>query len=123
MNEEKRIKRLKWLSLTLAVAFAISLGWGIYENRLVNEYKTAADNQYKRAFNDLVTSLNEVETSMAKAKVANSSSLKTMYLGETWRGSLSAVSNLGQLPADEVGISYVDSVINQVGDLDRKSVV
>lgn len=119
MNEEKRIKRLKWLAVTLALAFALSLGWGLYEYRLLNEYKTAADNQYKRAFNDLVTNLNDVETSMSKAKVANSSALKAMYLGETWRGALSAVSNLGQLPADEVGISNVDAVINQVGDFSK----
>ena len=119
MNDEQHKKLLSVLSITLALAFAVSLAWGIYEYRLLKEYKVATENNYKRAFNDLVTSLNEVETSIAKAKVANSPPLKALYMGQTWKGCESAVSNLGQLPADEVGINYVDTVINQVGDFSK----
>ena len=119
MNDEKRKKLDSWLSITFALALAVSLAWGAYEYQLLQEYKVATENQYKRAFNDMVTSLNEVETSIAKAKVANSPALKSLYMGETWKGCDSAASNLGQLPADEIGLSYVDTVINQVGDFSR----
>ncbi len=119
MNDEKRKKFDSWLSITFALALAVSLAWGAYEYQLIQEYKVATENQYKRAFNDMVTSLNEVETSIAKAKVANSPALKALYMGETWKGCDSAVSNLGQLPADEIGLNYVDTVINQVGDFSK----
>ncbi len=119
MNDEKRKKLDSWLSITFAIALAVSLAWGAYEYQLLQEYKVATENQYKRSFNVLVTSLNGVETSIAKAKVANSPALKALYMGETWKGCSTAVSNLGQLPADELGINYVDTVINQVGDFSK----
>lgn len=119
MNDEKRKKLLYALTIMFALAFTVSLAWGVYQYQVLKEYKIATENQYKRAFNDLVTSLNEVETSIAKAKIANSPALKALYMGETWKGCDSAVSNLGQLPADEVGISYVDTIINQVGDFSK----
>jgi len=119
MKEETKKKLLSLLSLTFAIGFALSLGWGIYEFRMLKEYKIETENQYKRALNDLVTTLNEVETSMSKVKVANSPAQKVLYLGETWKGSEDAVSKLSQLPADEVGISYVDTLVNQVGDFSK----
>lgn len=119
MKEETKKKLLSLLSITFAIGFAVSLAWGIYEFQMLKEYKTATENQYKRALNDLTTTLNEIETSMSKVKVANSPSQKVLYLGETWKGSEDAVSKLGQLPADEVGISYVDTLVNQVGDFSK----
>jgi len=119
MKENTKKKGLSLLSLSLAIAFALSLGWGIYEFRMLKEYKIETENQYKRALNDLVSTLNELETSMSKVKVANSPSQKVLYLGQTWKGSDSAVSKLGQLPADEVGISYIDTLVNQVGDFSK----
>jgi spore germination protein len=119
MNDENRKRLLSLLSITLAIAFTISLGWGIYESRLLKDYKNKTENQYKQSLNDLTTILNELETSMSKVKVANSPSQKVLYLGQTWKGSEDAVSKLGQLPADEVGISYVDTLVNQVGDFSK----
>jgi spore germination protein len=119
MREETRQKMLSVLSVSFAVAFALALGWGIYEYQMLKEYKIKTENQYKQALNDLVTTLNEVETSMSKAKVANSPAQKVLYLGETWKGSNEAVAKLSSLPADEVGISYVDTLVNQVGDFSK----
>lgn len=119
MKEETRRKILSLLSVTFALAFAVTLGWGIYEYKELNAYKLKTENQYKQALNDLVATLNEVETSMAKAKVAASPAQKVLYLGETWKGSNEAVGKLSSLPADEVGISYVDTLVNQVGDFSK----
>lgn len=119
MLEETKKKLLSWLSIALGLALVISLGWGYYEFKALNEYRTDTQNQYSRAFTDLTASLNELETSMAKAKAANSTAQRVLYLGETWKGSESAVSRLGQLPADEVGISYIDTYINQISDFSK----
>lgn len=119
MKEETRKKLLSLLSLTFAIAFAVSLGWGIHQYQMLKEYKIKTENQYKQALNDLVNTLNEVETSMAKVKVANSPAQKVLYFGETWKGSNDAVGKLAQMPADEVGISYVDTLVNQVGDFSK----
>lgn len=119
MKDITKRRFLSWFSITFAIAFAVSLGWGIYEYRMLKEYKIETGNQYKRALNDLVTDLNEVETSMSKVKVANSPAQKVLYLGQTWKGSESAVSKFGQLPTDEIGISYIDTLANQVGDFSK----
>jgi len=119
MNDQSKRKLFGWLSLVFFVAFALSLGWGIYEFQLLKQQKIATENQYKRALNDLVGNLNEIETGMAKAKVANSTAQKVLFMGEIWKGSESAVSKFGQLPADEIGISYVDTLVNQVGDFSK----
>ncbi|UWG97206.1 germination protein YpeB [Dehalobacter sp. DCM] len=120
MHEDTKKRILSWLAVTLGLALVLSLGWGYYEFRTINEYKTEAQNQYSRAFTDLTTSLNELETSMSKAKVAGSTAQKVLYLGESWKGSETAVSRLGQLPADEVGISYIGTFINQISDFSKE---
>jgi len=119
MRERTKKKILAFTSAALAVAFAVSLGWGIYQYQLVQQYKLETENHYQRALNDLVTTLNEVETSMAKAKIANTPVQQLLYLGETWKGSADAVGNLSELPANEVGINYVDTLVNQVGDFSK----
>jgi len=119
MNELKKKKILTWLSLSLFAAFAISLGWGIYEYKLLIDQKNKTENQYKRALNDLSADLNETDISMSKARIANSPAQKVLYLSEIWKGSDSAANKLGQLPADEVGISYVGTLMNQVGDFTK----
>ncbi len=119
MNDYTKKKIFIWLSLTFFIAFGLSLGWGIYENKMLSKQKTDTENQYKRALNDLTTDLNEVETSMAKAKVSNNKTLKVLYLSQIWKGSDSAVDRLSQLPADEIGISYIDTLVNQVSDFSK----
>jgi len=119
VREETKKKVLSILTLTFVIAFAFSLGWGIYQFRMLQDYKMKTENQYKRALNDLVNNLDEVETCMSKVMVANSPAQKVLYLGETWKGSESAVSKMGQLPADEVGINYVDTLMNQVSDFSK----
>lgn len=119
MREETKRKILSLATLTFVIAFAVSFAWGIYEFQMISEYKIETENGYKRALNDLTSSLNEVETSMSKVKAANSPAQKVLYLGETWKGSESAVSKLAELPSDEVGIGYVDTLVNQVGDFSK----
>jgi len=116
MRESTKRKILAYTSGVLAIAFAVSLGWGIYQYQLVQQYKLETENHYQRALNDLITTMNEVETSMAKVKIANTPVQQLLYLGETWKGSVDAVGSLGELPATEVGINYVDTLVNQVGD-------
>ncbi|MGI5902134.1 MAG: PepSY1/2 domain-containing protein [Desulfitobacteriia bacterium] len=119
MREETKRKALMWLSITFFVAFAISLGWGITQYRMLQDQKIAIENQYKRALNDLVEDLNEVETSMSKVKAAGSTPQRVLYLSQVWKGSDNALNRFSQLPADEVGISYVDTLVNQVADFSK----
>lgn len=119
MNYRNRIKHISILSVTFFLAFALTMGWSVYQHEMLQDYKIETENQYKRAFNDLGASLNELETSMAKAKAASSPAQKALYMGETWKGSESAVSNLSQLPADKIGMSYIDTFLNQISDFSK----
>ncbi|MFA6807591.1 MAG: peptidase M4, partial [Eubacteriales bacterium] len=114
--------RTSWkniLTIALGVAFVISLGWGIYGNIMLKDFRTKTENEYKKSFSDLVGSLDALEDNMAKARVANSPTQKVMYISQGWKECDMAVKDLAAIPTDEVGINYVDTFLNQVGDYSK----
>ncbi|ADY57564.1 Propeptide PepSY amd peptidase M4 [Syntrophobotulus glycolicus DSM 8271] len=119
MKKVTRYSTLMVLSTVLFLALAVSVGWGYYQYNTLKEYKLESENQYKRALADLSVNADNLETDMAKAKVANSSAQKTMYLTHVWKNSDLAVKNLSILPADEVGLSNVSVFLNQVADFSK----
>lgn len=116
---ERVSKGLKFIPVVLLLALVVSVGWGYYQYKTLQEYELKTENQYKRALADLSVNTDNLETDMAKAKVANSSAQKAMYLTHIWKNSDLAVKNLSILPADEVGLSDVSIFLNQVSDFSK----
>nr|MDA8227706.1 germination protein YpeB [Desulfitobacterium hafniense] len=104
---------------TLAIALVLSLAWGYNEYRQAGNYRLSTENNYQRSFADLVSHLDQLETDMAKGRVANTPSQRVLYLTQTWSQSEAAMKEFAQLPAEEVGISHIGQFINQVGDFSR----
>lgn len=103
----------------LAIAFVLSLGWGWNEFRQANTFRQASENQNQRAFRDLASQLDQLETDLAKGQVASTANQKVLYLSQAGSHSEAATKDLAQIPAEEAGLSYVGQFVNQVGDFSR----
>ncbi|WP_206811239.1 PepSY1/2 domain-containing protein [Paradesulfitobacterium ferrireducens] len=112
------MRRNFWLG-ALGVALVLSLAWGYNEYRQAENLRLSTENQYRRAFTDLSSHLDQLETDLAKGQVATAPNQRILYLTQVWGHSESAMKDLAQLPAEQVGISYVDQFLNQISDLGR----
>lgn len=112
------MSRKFWLG-TLSFALLLSLAWGFNEYRVAGNLRLVADNERNRAFYDMAGQLDQVETNMAKVNVANSSNQKIFYLSQAWSRTDAANKDFAQLPAEQVGISYIGQFLTQIGDFSR----
>ena len=104
-----------WVS-ALALAFVISLGWGVNEYRLADKYRLAGENNNRRALTDFASHLDQLETDMAKGTVASNPAQKILYLSQVSSKSDAALKDFAQIPADQTGLSYVGQFLTQSGD-------
>ena len=111
--------RRRLLIGALAAALVLSLGWGYYQYRLAGQYRLIVENQNRRAFNDLAAHLDQMETSLAKARVANSGSQQVLYFTQAAGQSDAAGKDFAVLPGDNVGMSYLGQFLTQAGDMLR----
>lgn len=107
-----------WIG-ALAAALVISLGWGLNEYRLAGSYRLLAENNNRRALSDFASHLDQIETDMAKGDVASNSTQKILYLSQVSSKSEAALKDFAQIPADQVGISYIGQFLTQSGDFAR----
>lgn len=112
------MNRKYWVGAFIAV-LVLSLAWGLAEKNRADNLKTSVENQYRHSFSDFVTSLDSLETNLSKSRAASTPTQQVYYLGQCWLQSDVAVKNLASLPAEEIGISYADRFINQIGEFTR----
>lgn len=103
----------------LAVALTLSLLWGVSQFQRAENLKIASENHYNRSFADFVSHVDGLETNIAKSRVAGTPTQQVFYLSQSWLQSETAVKNLSLLPSREFGLSYVDQVLNQIGEYTR----
>lgn len=112
------MKKNYWL-WTLAVALCLSLLWGFEEYRESEKLKIVTENHYRRSFADFVSQTDALETNLAKARAAGTPTQQIFYLSQSWQQSETAVKNLSLMPVKDIGLSYVDQFLNQVGEYTR----
>lgn len=103
-------------SIVVAVIGAVSL-WGIYQYRHAADLRQELDNQYNRAFYEMVGYVNNVESLLAKSMVSTTTEKTAITLQEAWRQANLAQSNLGQLPVSQPVLASTSKFLTQVGDL------
>jgi len=107
-----------WIG-TLAVAFLISLGWGLNQYRLAGDYRLLTENNNHRAMTDFASHLDLLETDLAKGNVASSPTQKILYLSQVSSKSDAALKDFAQIPAEQIGLSYMGQFLVQAGDFSR----
>lgn len=114
------MNRKFWYGL-LGIALILSLGWGFNEYRQAVNLRLTAENQNQRAFRDLASHMDQLETDLSKGQVASTANQKVLYLSQAGSNSEAAMKDLAQLPAEDSGLSYVGQFLNQVGDFSRNA--
>ncbi|HOG02037.1 MAG: Sporulation protein YpeB [Firmicutes bacterium ADurb.Bin248] len=102
--------------LALVVAVVSLAFWGTQQRALADEYKNTATNMYKRAFNELCTDMNDLQTALGKLRVVTSPTQNVLLLDDIWRISGSCVSMLSQIPSSHLDVGELNLFITRVGD-------
>jgi len=106
--------RREWLRFG-GVALVLLLGLAAFrEYRLRREIELRTENQYQRAFQEVVYHLDGLEQELAKALAAGSTTQTAKAFADAWRHSESARSAIGQLPIGTVPLSATEDFVGQV---------
>jgi len=93
--------------------------YGVYFHRKANHYKEVLNNQYDRAFYDLLDSVNNAETYLLKAVVTGTDEMQTLMLEEAGNAASQAESCLALLPVDQHTLADVSAFLVQLKDISR----
>jgi len=112
---KRRLSDRKMYSIVIAVIAAISI-WGIYQYKHAASLRQQLDNQYNRAFYDMIGYVNNVETLLIKSLITSTPEKTSATLQEAWRQANFAQAYLGQLPVSQHILANTSKFLSQVGD-------
>lgn len=111
------------LSVILLIVIAI-LGYNLYEQK--NKYVTITENDYNKAFYEVVDYVQNVKTYLAKTMVSKTAEHGAEMLTHVWRESNLAQSYLGMLPIESQELENTEKFLNQISEfsysLSRKTI-
>jgi germination protein YpeB len=116
LDFKRRLSDRKMYSIVIAVIGAVA-AWGIYQYKRTGDLRQELDNQYNRAFYEMVGYVNNVETLLAKSMVSTTTGRTAITLQEAWRQAGLAQTNLGQLPVSQPVLASTSKFLTQVSDL------
>ncbi|MCX7749625.1 MAG: germination protein YpeB [Clostridia bacterium] len=116
LDFKRRLSDRKMYSIVIVVIGAVAL-WGFYQYKHAANLRQELDNQYNRAFYDMVGYVQNVETLLVKALISSSPGKTASTLQEAWRQANLAQTNLGQLPISPQTLANTSKFLTQVGDL------
>lgn len=109
----------------IVVIIAIVAAWGIYQYKRAADLRQELDNQYNRAFYEMVGYVQNVEVLLMKSMVSATPQMTAETLQEAWHQANLAQTNLGQLPITQNVLANTSKFLSQVGDfaytLDRQN--
>lgn len=89
------------------------ISWGITSNSL-GMYKTQLEYVYERNLYELTDNINNIESNLAKLKVATDASVQEKYLANVVALANSAQNNIATLPIEHNAINKTTTFINQL---------
>ncbi|MDI7246521.1 MAG: germination protein YpeB [Bacillota bacterium] len=106
--------RREWLRFG-GVVLVVVLGLMAFrEYRLRREIEVRTENQYQRAFQEVVYHVDGLEQELGKASAAGSATQTAKAFADAWRHAESARSAIGQLPVGNVPLATTEDFIGQV---------
>lgn len=115
LDWKKRLSDRHMYSVVLTVLGLITV-WGMYQFKTEMEFHQRAENQYNRAFYETVGYVQNVQTLLAKAMIANTREQGIVNLSEVWRQANLAQANLGQLPISNDSLGNTSNFLTQTSD-------
>lgn len=108
-------KKMIWIVGTLII-LTIIFGLAVYSYRENKKYRIAKENEYNKAFYELVDNVQNVETYLAKAIISTSPEHGVETLTNVWREAGIAQSCLSQLPLTSSQLGNTSKFLNQISD-------
>ena len=105
-----------WLYTLLIAALIASLVWALSINKNAKALELDLENQYNRAFHEMVGYISDIDTLLSKAQLASSSAELATLSSDIFRQSAEAKSCLGQLPTSEIQLENTAKFLSQAGD-------
>lgn len=102
-------------SLLTAAIIALII-WGCNQTIKRRETLNSLNNQYNRAFHELVTYVDDIQTSLDKGLLASTPAQMASISSDLFRKSTAAKACLGQLPISDVNMDNTAKFLSQVGD-------
>mgnify|MGYP000856851186 CR=1 FL=1 len=115
LDFKQRLSDRHMYSIVLVVTALIASA-GIYQYKRALDYRNSVENQYNRAFHELVGYVENIEVALAKGMLVNSPRQMVSLSSEIWRKAAFAQANLGQLPISHVQLDKTSKFLTQVGD-------
>jgi spore germination protein len=116
LDLKRRLSDRKMYSIVIVVIGAISI-WGLYQYKHAANLRQQLDNQYNRAFYDMVGYVNNVDVLLMKSLISATPTRTAATLQEAWRQANLAQANLGQIPVAQQVLANTSKFLTQVGDL------
>ena len=114
-----------WIALTVVLLIIIAiLGYNLRNKSMA--YSTTKENDYNRAFYEVVDYVQNVKTYLAKTMVSKSAEHGAEMLTHVWREANLAQSYVGMLPIESQELENTEKFLNQVSEysytLSRKNI-
>lgn len=117
MEEYRKQTIINRIIYAVLAVIIVAIGvWGIYHYNSKNELRLSIENQYQRAFHELIGYVDGIETGLHKAALAGSSAQLASISNEIFRQSTAAKASLGQLPTSTIQLDNTAKFLSQVGD-------
>lgn len=111
--EKTTNKYIYWILTVLIVAAALVIG---HQYRKVNAMKISLENNYNRAFHELVDYVDDIDAYLQKNMLVSSPAQAASISSELFRETTAAKACLAQLPISEVQLEKTEKFLSQIGD-------
>lgn len=118
--------RHRYIYTILGVFLIVSVVIAGYQFKKANAMKVSVENNYNRAFHELVDYVNDIDTLLQKSMLVSSSAQLSTISSELFRETTAAKACLAQLPISDVQMEKTEKFLSQIGDytysLSQKSI-
>lgn len=108
--------RQRTVIIILAAALVVTGLWGGYNYFLNREHAIQMDNMYQKSFFDMVSRVNNIETSLSKLMASGDQGQHLTLISEIWRHADGAQADLASLPISHLALVETSKLLNQMSD-------
>ena len=106
----------RYLYHILTAVIASFVVFAFYQHFTLKSMEIKIENNYNRAFHELVNYVDDIDTLLEKSMLVSSATQMSTISSELFRQSSAAKACLGQLPISEVQLESTEKFLSQIGD-------
>lgn len=110
------MRKHRYIYWTLLSIISILSVTSLYYGYETKSLKNKVENNYNRAFHELVSYVDDVDTLLQKCMLTSGAEQMSTISSDIFRQSAAAKACLGQLPISEVNLENTEKFLSQVGD-------